>query len=155
MSTTAISSVTGAGNAADYANNTQNRLPTKALGQQDFLKLLVTQLSSQDPLNPQKDTEFIAQMAQFSSLEQTKGIQASLSAMRSQQDFTSASALIGREVTLQIDRETVVRGVVSGVALEAGVPKLIVNNQPFDMSSVLAVSGTQPQSALNSQKSHI
>ncbi len=155
MSTTAINSVTGPGSAADYANNTQNRMPTKALGQQDFLKLLVTQLSSQDPLNPQKDTEFIAQMAQFSSLEQTKGIQASLSAMRSQQDFTSASALIGKEVTLQVDRATVVRGVVSGVALEAGVPKLIVNNQPFDMSSVLAVSGTQPQSALNSQKSHI
>jgi flagellar basal-body rod modification protein FlgD len=155
MSTIAINSVTGAGATADYANNTQNRLPTKTLGQQDFLKLLVTQLSSQDPLNPQKDTEFIAQMAQFSSLEQTKGIQASLSAMRSQQDFTSASAMIGREVTLQIDRETVVRGVVSGVAMEAGVPKIIVNNQPFDMSSVLAVSGTQPQSALNSKKSHI
>ena len=40
------------------------------LGKVDFLRLLVTQLSHQDPLNPMKDTEFVAQLAQFSSLEQ-------------------------------------------------------------------------------------
>ena len=49
-------------NSAHYAE----RMPAQKLGQDEFIKILVTQLRSQDPLNPQKDTEFIGQMAQFS-----------------------------------------------------------------------------------------
>ena len=48
------------------------RVPMKQLGQDEFLQLLVTQMRNQDPLKPVSDTEFIAQMAQFSNLEQTK-----------------------------------------------------------------------------------
>ncbi len=51
---------------------------TGGLGREAFLQLLVTQLSHQDPMEPQKDGEFIAQLAQFSSLEQLTQIQQSL-----------------------------------------------------------------------------
>jgi len=47
------------------------RVPNKVLGQNDFLQLLVTQMQNQDPMSPMQDTEFIAQMAQFTSLEQS------------------------------------------------------------------------------------
>src|SRR5688572_32787216 len=46
----------------------------KAMGQEAFLKLLVAQLQNQDPLNPQENHEFVAQLAQFSTLEQSVGI---------------------------------------------------------------------------------
>ena len=52
---------------------------TKGLGQDAFLKLLVTQLGHQNPLKPQEDGQFIAQLAQFSSLEQLTQIQQTLS----------------------------------------------------------------------------
>lgn len=57
----------------------------KAMGKDDFLKILVTQLSHQDPTAPMKDQEFIAQMAQFSSLEQMQNISSSMNRMADRQ----------------------------------------------------------------------
>ena len=126
-------------------SDTQSRIPIQTLGQQDFLKLLVAQLAAQDPLNPKKDTEFIAQMAQFSSLEQAKAMEISLAALRGQQDFLQANALLGREVNLQIDTDSAVTGVVTAVNIEAGTPKIVVNDQAYDMSKLFAVSLAQPE----------
>lgn len=67
------------------------------LGKDDFLKLLITQLTHQDPLEPVSDTEFIAQMAQFSTLEQmtnvAKGVESLLSITK-----LNAQSYIGKEV---------------------------------------------------------
>ena len=70
-------------NAVMSANNfvTPQSAPD-ALGRNAFLNLLVTQLQNQDPLEPQADGEFLAQLAQFSSLEQLQHIQDELVAMR-------------------------------------------------------------------------
>ncbi|MFD1928699.1 flagellar hook assembly protein FlgD [Sporosarcina siberiensis] len=61
----------------DYLVNKQRderKTGDGTLGKDDFMKLLITQLQNQDPTNPMKDNEFIAQMAQFSSLEQTMNL---------------------------------------------------------------------------------
>jgi flagellar basal-body rod modification protein FlgD len=74
------------------------------LGKDAFLKLLVTQLQNQDPLNPLDDKEFIAQLAQFSSLEQMTNISSgitSLTEKTGQQDMLSAVNYIGKEVTAE------------------------------------------------------
>jgi flagellar basal-body rod modification protein FlgD len=146
MPTSPINSVTNSAGVSDP--ETRMRIPMQVLGQDDFLKLLVAQLSAQDPLNPQKDTEFIAQMAQFSALEQSKSMQTDIAALRAQQAVVQANALLGREVNVQVDQETVVRGVVSAVTFEAGTPKIVVDDQAYDISRVLSVSLAQPQAAL-------
>lgn len=114
-----------------------SRTPMKTLGQDDFLKLLVTQLTNQDPLNPQKDTEFIAQMAQFSSLEQSKNMQLNMANIQ-------ATSMLGCEVDLQAQTENgdsvLIRGVVNAVQVEAGKPKLVVDGQSYDLSQVLAIA---------------
>lgn len=70
-----------------------------AMGKDAFLKLLVTQLENQDPLNPTENTEFVAQLAQFSSLEGIQNLNTSMSGMKggidALQEFGSAT-LIGR-----------------------------------------------------------
>src|SRR5258705_13447284 len=113
---------------ADSASaSTESRIPLKTLGQEDFLKLLVAQLTNQDPLNPQKDTEFIAQMAQFSALEQSKAMQSDIAKLRTDQQFLQATTLIGQQVELQNANNTRTLGTVSAVQIEAGTPFLVVN----------------------------
>lgn len=67
------------------------------LGKDQFLSILITQLRHQDPLQPMQDREFIAQMAQFTSLEQLMNINTQLTAMS--QSLGSASSLIGKEIS--------------------------------------------------------
>ncbi|TGL64606.1 flagellar hook capping FlgD N-terminal domain-containing protein [Leptospira sarikeiensis] len=70
------------------------RSTAKALGKDDFLKLLITQLSSQDPTNPVKDQDFIAQMAQFSSLEQMNNISQGIGKMSNRQSFSLVGKIV-------------------------------------------------------------
>ena len=120
-----------------------SRTPSRAeqnsstnLGKEDFLKLLTVQLQYQDPLNPLENTEFIAQMAQFTSLEQTKGMKEDLGEMRRQTQFQQAIGLIGKDVTLQPDDSTVVKGKVTGLEIKEGVPGIIVNGKLYQLEDV-------------------
>jgi flagellar basal-body rod modification protein FlgD len=139
MSTTSsISAATSTSTLLDTSS--ASRVPVQTLGQDDFLKLLVTQMTSQDPLNPTKDTDFIAQMAQFSSLEQNKAMQADMAQMSAQQQLLQANGLIGRAVDLQSDPNTILHGLVSGVQIQAGTPQIVVNGQSYDLSQLLTVA---------------
>jgi flagellar basal-body rod modification protein FlgD len=72
------------------------------MGQESFLKLLVAQMQHQDPLNPQGNEEFIAQLAQFTSLEQLMGVNSSLGdlyAATTSMNNASMTQLLGRNVT--------------------------------------------------------
>ncbi|MBW2438364.1 MAG: hypothetical protein JRF29_13855 [Deltaproteobacteria bacterium] len=83
-------------------SDTQSRDPAKIMGKDDFLNLLVTQLQHQDPLNPAESTEFTAQLAQFSSLEQLSNINDNLKNMALfQASVTNSQAVsyIGKEIT--------------------------------------------------------
>ena len=113
--------------------------PMSKLGQDDFLKLLVAQLGAQDPLNPQKDTEFIAQMAQFTSLEQSKSMQSDIAQLRTDQQFLQANALIGRKVQVEDSQGAQIEGTVSAVQVVEGTPQIVVNGSPYDLSALLSI----------------
>jgi flagellar basal-body rod modification protein FlgD len=119
-----------------------SRVPAQTLGQEDFLKLLVTQMTSQDPLNPQKDTDFIAQMAQFSALQATNNMVADVAKLNTQQQFSQAAGLLGRTVQVQKADGGKDQGVVSAMDVSSGNPIIIVNDHPYDLSAVLNVTPT-------------
>jgi flagellar basal-body rod modification protein FlgD len=106
------------------------------LNQANFLQLLVTQMSSQDPLNPQSDTDFAAQLAQFSSLQQAQDMQSDLQNIQ-------ATGLIGQTVTVNPSAgASAVTGMVSAVTMSSGIPSIIVNGQPYTLSQIAAVTPT-------------
>ena len=102
---------------------------SQTLNQQDFLQLLVAQLQNQDPMNPQSDTDMAAQMAQFTSLQQSSSMSSSLAMMQ-------ANSLVGSTVTLQVDSKTTASGVVSGVIMQNGTPQIMVNGTNYSLSQV-------------------
>ncbi|MGI6707457.1 MAG: flagellar hook capping FlgD N-terminal domain-containing protein [Clostridia bacterium] len=85
------------------AGQNQARSPAKELGKDEFLRILVTQLQNQDPLNPNQDAESIAQMAQFSALEQMKALNNSMF-------LVQAYSLIGKTVSAKWDGNGIERG---------------------------------------------
>ncbi len=116
------------------------RLPAQVLTQNDFLQLVMAQMTNQDPLNPQKDTEFIAQMAQFSALEQSKSMQQDIAKLQTDQQFMQANSVLGRAVTLQDSHGNLISGTVSAVQVQAGTPQLIVNGQAYDLGALLSIA---------------
>jgi flagellar basal-body rod modification protein FlgD len=127
----------------DNSANYTERMPIQKLGQDEFIKILVTQLRSQDPLNPQKDTEFVGQMAQFSALESTKLMQEEIQGLR-------ANALIGHTVEVQGEDANVI-GEVSAVDKIQGQLKIIIDGVPYSLSDVIRVQRTPTQEQLPTQ----
>jgi flagellar basal-body rod modification protein FlgD len=124
-------------------------LPQQAISQQDFLKLLVAQLSSQDPMNPVSNTDFLAQLAQFSTLQGTQKMQSNLAGLTAGQSALQAGNLLGRTVQVQPAAGAAITGVVTAVNFQSNNPAIVINGQSYDLSQVLSVSLTpatsQPQ----------
>jgi len=129
------------------AVNTQNaknaaangRVASQELGKDDFLKLLITQLSNQDPTSPMENTEFIAQMAQFSSLEQMTNMSTGFTKLASMLSGSEAVSTIGKTVELTAG-ENVVTGQVQAVTRGEN-PQLIVNGMPYSMDQINKIYG--------------
>ena len=119
----------------------------KQLGKDDFLKLLITQLSQQDPTSPMKDQDFIAQMAQFSSLEQMKNISSGISRMEAKQSYS----LVGKVVSGPdlVTGETVV-GLAAALFFDAdGKSYVRVNGRSVEVEKITLISDP---SVLNLEK---
>jgi flagellar basal-body rod modification protein FlgD len=117
-----------------------------ALGKDDFLKLLMAQLQNQDPMKPMDDTAMIAQMAQFSALEATQQLNATITQSANVQTVSSAGALIGKYVQADLADGSTSTGAVTGVnfTTTAGVvsPTLVVNGTDVDYSTIVKVSSS-------------
>ncbi|PWW06399.1 flagellar basal-body rod modification protein FlgD [Paenibacillus cellulosilyticus] len=127
---------------------------TSTLGKDDFLQLLVTQLSNQDPSSPMDNTEFIAQMAQFTSLEQMMNMSDEMSKLR--QSLSAASNLIGMTVewTGLSDEgvTTTYSGMVEAVTVKDGVQYAKVGDYAVNVDDLNTITYSSSSSTASSEE---
>ena len=100
-----------------------------------FLKLLLTELKYQDPLNPTDDKAFIAQMAQFSSLEQMQNMSKALL-------MSQSCSMIGRKISAQ-SKDKALDGVAEAVIIRNGIPYIKVGSDEAPADSVTEIGAAE------------
>jgi flagellar basal-body rod modification protein FlgD len=134
-----VDSISGTGssnvNAIDAAG-----LSSQVMSQDDFLKLLVAQMTSQNPTDPMSNQDLMGQMVQFSTLQNNTALQSTLAQLKSSQDLVQANSLLGRQVLLQDASGNFIQGIVSDVDISTGAPMLLVNGAAYNLNQVLSVS---------------
>jgi flagellar basal-body rod modification protein FlgD len=125
---------------ASSVNSTKKK-DNNALGKDDFLKILITQLKNQDPMQPLQDKEFIAQMAQFTSVEQLTNMSSEMKLLRQSLGF--ASGLIGKEVswlaTDSTGNSTVKSGVVDSITFKEGTQYANVKGEEISLDKLTKI----------------
>jgi flagellar basal-body rod modification protein FlgD len=146
---------------ADYVKGTTNIWPyysadnkstaksgqESTLGKDEFLKILVAQIKNQDPMKPLEDKEFIAQMAQFTSVEQLMNMSKELKELKNSLGFTAT--LIGKSIeweTASADGSAGIMksGVVDSITMKSGESFAVVDGEEISMGRILTVKNETP-----------
>jgi len=138
-------SSSSASSSSSSSGSQTNSLENLNLDQ--FLKLMVTELMNQDPLNPMDNTQLVQQMGELRSIAASDQLSKTLQAVQTQQSLTTASGLIGKTVKALSDNGDIT-GTVQSVSVEVDAKdntkrtyKINVDGQSIDLSNVREVDG--------------
>jgi len=109
------------------------------IGQDTFLKLMMAQLQNQDPMNPTDSTQFLAQTAQFTTVEKLTSMAAQTTQALTLQRDLGAAGMVGRTVTYTATDGSPTQGAVSSVRFTDAGPVLEVGSDEVPLDSVLGV----------------
>lgn len=140
MASAPIDSVTGGqlGNPTS-AQNAQSATDAFGLGFEDLLKIVLTQLTYQDPLKPMENFEFVSQLAQFSQIQQTTNMSDSLQTLVAAQSTSQAASLLGKRVDVPAG-QTVLTGKVVAIAFGQEGPTITIETATNQTISNIALS---------------
>ena len=130
---------TGSTSAASAASSAVTKATNNELGKDAFLKLLIAELSNQDPTNPVEDREFISQMATFSTLEQMQNMNKTMEGMAEANKF-SAVNYIGKAVAFTNDEGKQVPAIVKAIWFENGKTILDTSEGDVELEKVEGIS---------------
>jgi len=136
-------SISATGTTAGAPSTTKTTTKTAEeraeMTQNQFLKLLVTKLAHQDPLNIESQEDFLGQLAQFESLNQSIKLNKNMESLSLSQSLSQSSALLGKTVEYENMAGMMEEGEVSAIRVVDGKSMLVVNDEQIEMSSIKGV----------------
>lgn len=118
---------------------TSNAQSAFGLEFQSLLRIILTQLTYQDPLKPLDNTEFVSQLAQFSQLQQTQSLNDQMTSLLSAQAAMQATALLGRTVDVSTPSSNIT-GTVESVSFSGGQPTVTIRTSGGQEISNLSIA---------------
>ena len=142
MTTTpATSSTPGTTGTGTTSSTSPPQNPAAVLGKDDFLKLMVAQLKYQDPLKPSDQSQFMSQMAQFSTVEGINNMQSTLESINKSNDLSQGVGLIGKDVTYLAADGTTGTGTAGSISVLDGNVTVHIGGTDVALADVLQVAG--------------
>ncbi|MPW24797.1 flagellar basal body rod modification protein [Alkalibaculum sp. M08DMB] len=132
-------------NTLAAGQNTQSASTKSSLSVDDFLQIMAAEIRNQNPMGSEgggSNTDYVSQLAQFTTLEQISDISDSLTLLTLMNQQQYAFTLIGKEVTLT-DGDSIVTGVVEKIKFQDGYAMLHVNNKNYNLGAVIEVANSQ------------
>lgn len=120
----------------DFAGTISSASNRAGVSRDDFMKILVTELSNQDPLEPMDNSQFLDQLIGLQTLEQSAAMTDNLRSFQNFMEMSYGSSLVGKSVKALGNDGTTIEGVVSKVVLENGKASVVVGNQKVPVSAV-------------------
>jgi len=139
-----MSSVSSVDSTGTTTTTTSTSTAESTLDYDDFLELLTVQLENQDPFDPVSDTDFIAQMANFSTLEEVSNFSDNFSTYSArQQQLSSAQTFLGKTVTVEPSDSDSVTGTVSAVTYDtSGGVYVTIEGSQYSASDITSTSSS-------------
>ena len=125
-----------AGNVSQSVDSSSRSANT--LSKDAFLRLYIEQLRNQDPTNPQDTSSLIGQMAQFTILEQLTNLSSQIAEIKLSQQLSEASALLGKEVTVNT-ADGQVAGPVEKVTITGGLVQIYIDGEAYKLEQVIEI----------------
>jgi len=140
-----MSSVSSVDSTSTTTTDSTTSTAESTLDYDDFLELLTVQLENQDPFNPLSDTDFIAQMANFSTLEEVSNFSDNFSTFSArQQQLSSAQTFLGKTVTVEPSDSDSVTGSVTAVTYDSsGDIYVTIDGTQYDVSDITSTTSSE------------
>lgn len=130
---------TAASNASTASSATSTTRGLTGITPDDFLKMLITELQHQDPMNPTNSDQIMQQISEIRNIQATSDLTTSLNAVVLGQSLATAGSLIGRQIEGLASDGSQVTGAVSSVSIKNGTPEVNVGSQTLGLSNITSV----------------
>jgi flagellar basal-body rod modification protein FlgD len=137
------SSITSAASTSASSSTSTTTDAFQALDLEEFLKLLVTELQNQDPLEPMKNSEILQQLSQIKAIESNERLSDTLTSLQLQQSLSTGSNLLQKNVTGLSDDGEMITGQVDSISIEDDSIKVHIGDQSISIKNITDIQSAE------------